>query len=179
VVSDLSAQEKNNSSGTAEPLFGSPVISQLQSTLEESLTSFSAVGSVKNLAQLGLSIEDDGALSFDSSTLDSLLNTDYSDVQGFLQNTGSFGASLSTTLNNLGTQAPNGAIYLAEQEITSQETTLNTDITNENALIATSKANLTTELNTANQELQAIPEQLNEVNELYSAITGFNTGTSS
>ena len=42
------------------------------------------------------------------------------------------------------------------------------------ALIATQKANLTTELNTANQILQAIPEMIQQVNEMYSAITGYS-----
>ncbi len=36
------------------------------------------------------------------------------------------------------------------------------------------KVQLTNELNAANQILQSIPSQLNQVNELYSAITGFN-----
>jgi flagellar hook-associated protein 2 len=46
-------------------------------------------------------------------------------------------------------------------------------------LLATEKTNLTTELNTANEILQSIPEQLNEVNEMYSAVTGYNTNSNS
>ena len=37
---------------------------------------------------------------------------------------------------------------------------------------------LTTELNEANYTLQEIPSELDEVNELYSAITGYNESTS-
>ena len=70
---------------------------------------------------------------------------------------------MSTTLNNLGTQAPNGAIFLAQQQNTAQETALNADISNEDALLATQKTQLTNELNTANQILQSIPSQLNQV----------------
>ena len=55
-----------------------------------------------------------------------------------------------------------------------EETGLNTNITNENTKIAADKTSLTTELNTANQILQSIPEQLDEVNEIYSASTGYN-----
>jgi flagellar hook-associated protein 2 len=43
-------------------------------------------------------------------------------------------------------------------------------------LLATQKTQLTDELNTANEILQSIPGQLNQVNEMYSAITGYNTG---
>jgi flagellar hook-associated protein 2 len=31
-------------------------------------------------------------------------------------------------------------------------------------------------LNTANQILQSLPDQLDQINQLYSAITGYNTG---
>jgi flagellar hook-associated protein 2 len=56
----------------------------------------------------------------------------------------------------------------------SQESTLNDNISRQETLIATQKANLTDELNLANQILQAIPQQINQVNEMYSAITGYN-----
>jgi len=38
---------------------------------------------------------------------------------------------------------------------------------------------LTTELNTANQVLQSIPQQLTEVNEIYDASTGYNEASTS
>jgi flagellar hook-associated protein 2 len=105
------------------------------------------------------------------------LNSSYSDVVGFLQNTGSFGQNLSTALDNLGNSSPTGAITLALASNSRQEATFNDDVTAQDALIATQQASLTTELNTANEVLQAIPEQLDEMNELYSAMTGYNTGT--
>jgi flagellar hook-associated protein 2 len=95
-------------------------------------------------------------------------------VTGFFQNANSFGQDFATTLNNLGTQAPGGAIFLAQQQNSSQESALNTDITNENTLLATQKTQLTTELNEANQILQSIPSQLDEVNSVFDSVTGFN-----
>jgi flagellar hook-associated protein 2 len=176
VVNDINTQEGNNSSGTPEPLYGSPTLALIQSELTGALFNGSGSGSITNLTQLGISMNNDGTLTLDSDTLDSALNSNFADVTGFLQNSGSFGQTLSTALNNLGTQAPDGAVYLAQQQNSAQETALNTDITNENAILATQKTTLTDELNTANEELQSIPSQLNEVNEMYSAITGFNTG---
>ena len=70
---------------------------------------------------------------------------------------------------------PKGSIYLAQQQNSAQEAALNQSISNEDALLATEKTQLTTELNTANQILQSIPAQLNQVNEMYSAVTGYNT----
>jgi flagellar hook-associated protein 2 len=177
VLGDLTTQEGNTSTGTAEPLYGNSIVSQLQSALSVALTTGAASGSVSSLDQLGITVSNTGTLTLDNSTLDAALNSHFSDVVGFLQNTGSFGQTLSASLGNLGSSSPTGAITLALAADSSQETTFNDDVTAENALIATDQTSLTTELNTANQTLQAIPEQLDEVNELYSALSGYNTNT--
>jgi flagellar hook-associated protein 2 len=174
VVKDINTQEGKDSSGNPEPLFGNPTMSLLQSGLSGALFGTAASGAIKDITQLGLSVNNDGTLTLDADTLNSALNSNFADVTGFLQNTGSFGQTMATTLNNLGTQAPNGAISLAQQQNSAQEAALNLDITNENSVLAAQKTTLTNELNTANQILQSIPSQLNQVNELYSAITGFN-----
>ncbi|HEX4651385.1 MAG TPA: flagellar filament capping protein FliD [Granulicella sp.] len=179
VNTDINTQEGNDSSGNPEPLFGNSTLSLIQSQLQTALLGGSASGSINSITQLGITVNDDGSLTFNSSSLDTTLNSNFSDVLGYLQNPGSFGQSLATTLNNLGSQAPNGAVYLAEQQNSNQETALNKDISNEETLLATEKSNLTTELNTANEILQSIPEQLNEVNEMYSAVTGYNTNSNS
>lgn len=179
VLTDLTTQEGDNSSGVAEPLFGAPIISQLQTTLSQALSAGGSSGSISNIEQLGITVNDNGTLSLDVSTLDSVLNSNYSDVVGFFQNSGSFGSDLTTSLGNLANSAPYGAIYLQIQQDSQQESTLNADITNENVLISAEQSSLTTELNTANQELQAIPTQLQEVNEVYSAITGYNNNQTS
>jgi len=54
---------------------------------------------------------------------------------------------------------------------------LNDNITKQEALIATQKTHLTAELNTANQIMQAIPRMIQQVNEMYSAITGYNSSS--
>ncbi len=174
VAGDIKTQAGDTSSGSPEPLYGDPTMSLIQSQLSTSLGGGSASGAISNMEQLGISANADGTLTLDDSTLGSILNSHYADVTGFFQNTGSWGQGLSNTLDTLGNATPDGAISLELAQNSSIETSLNTDITNENALIATQTTNLTTELNTANQELQAIPEQLSEVNEIYSAVTGYN-----
>jgi flagellar hook-associated protein 2 len=139
--------------------------------------SASQSNAVTSITQLGISVNSDGTLSLDTDTLDSLLDSNYQDVANFLQASGvytSFGGNLTTVLGNLGTSAPDGAIYLAQQYNQTQESDLNTNISDEQSSISTEQQTLTTELNTANQELEAIPTQLDEINELYSAITGYN-----
>jgi flagellar hook-associated protein 2 len=176
VVKDLTGQTGNDANGNPEPLAGTPLLSQLQSSLSGALFAGSASGSINSMEQLGISVNSDGSgtLTLDSDTLDSVLNSNFSDVTGFFQNANSFGQDFATTLNNLGAQAPGGAIFLAQQQNSSQESALNTDITNENTLLATQKTQLTTELNEANQILQSIPSQLDEVNSVFDSVTGFN-----
>jgi flagellar hook-associated protein 2 len=174
VVKDITTQAGKDSSGNPEPLYGSPTMALLQSGLTGSLFGTSASGAISNITQLGLSVNSDGTLTLDGNALNSALNTSFADVTGFLQNTGSFGQTMAAALNNLGTQAPYGAVYLAQQQNTAQEAALNLNITNENSLLAIQKTTLTTELNTANQILQSIPSQLNEINMIYSATTGYN-----
>ena len=274
-ITDLNAQEGNNSSGQPEPLFGSPTVALLQSQLESALNfsvassltatgsqssgwtftagsatdtftaaagafgtgsggtgssaaitspstltqiaadlnasgtgytatlnstdtsmtvtpsssspatlaatapvlSASGSGSVSSFTQLGMSMNNDGTITLNTSTLDSLLNSNYQDVVNFLQPSASFlsfGGNFTNTLNNLGNQAPNGAIYLSLQQDQSMESTLNTNITNENTLIAQQTTTLTNELNQANFTLTQIPQQLGYMNELYSSFSGYN-----
>ena len=132
---------------------------------------------ITSITQLGISTNNDGTLSLDTDTLDSVLNSDYQDVVNFFQPSGgftSFGGNLSTVVGNLGNNAPDGTIYLTLQQDSQEESSLNTSITNENNQISTEQTQLTTELNEANYTLEQIPTELQQINEIYSAITGYN-----
>ena len=177
-VGDIKTQEGNTSTGAAQPLFGDPTLSLLQTQLSTALSAGAASGSIANIQQLGLSVNADGTLTLDNSTLDAALNANFSDVLGCFQNADSFGQTLTSTLNQLGSTSTTGAISLALAQNASTETGLNNNVTNEDTLIAAQKITLTDELNQANQILQSIPQQLDEINQIYSAITGYNTGNS-
>lgn len=174
VAGDIKTQAQATAAGLAQPLFGDPTMALLQSQLSASLFSGSSSGSITSAYQLGISASPDGTLTLDTTALNTTLNANYPDLLGFLQNTGSWGQGLSTALNSLGTTSTTGAIALELAQNSSVETSLNSNITNEEALIATQTKLLTIELNTANEELQAIPLQLSEVNQIYSAVTGYN-----
>jgi flagellar hook-associated protein 2 len=173
VVKAVNAQEVNSSTGTAPALFGSPTLTLLQEQLLGAVNSTNTQGDIKGLTQLGVSVNNDGTLTLDTSALNSELNSDYSGVVSFFQNANSWGTDFSTTLNNLGTSSVTGGLALTLKSNQSSESSLNTDISNEEALIAKQKTSLTLELTTANEILQSIPSNLNNVSELYSAITGY------
>ena len=132
---------------------------------------------ITSLTQLGFSTNSDGTLSLNTDTLQNALNSNYQDVVNFFQPSAtftSFGGNLSQTIDNLGNNAPNGAVYLTLQQNAAQESSLNTSITNEDTRISAEQAQLTTELNAANYTLEQIPSAIDQINEIYSAITGYN-----
>jgi len=129
---------------------------------------------IGSLTSLGISVNDDGSLTFDADSLDSVLNTDYSSVAGFFQNANSWGQTFNNMLTNAGTGSPTGILSLASTSNSTIESTLNADISREQSQISAEQSSLTTELNSANQIMQQLPAQLEGVNELYSAITGYD-----
>jgi flagellar hook-associated protein 2 len=129
---------------------------------------------INNLTSLGISVNNDGSLAFDATSLDSVLNSDYNSVVGFFQNSNSWGQNFSTMLTNAGSSSASGVLALASSSNSSIESTLNANISREQSLISAQQSSLTTELNSANEIMQELPSQLQGVNELYSAITGYN-----
>ena len=74
-------------------------------------------------------------------------------------------------------ESSRSSITVRSQANSAIETNLNTYISKEESLISTQQKSLTAELNNANQILQALPSQLNGINEIYSAISGYNRRT--
>jgi flagellar hook-associated protein 2 len=175
VISDITTQEGKDSSGNPQPLYGDPTLATIQSQLSLAMLGGGASGSINSITQLGLSMGRDGKLTLNASDLDNALNAHYADITGFLQNSGSFGQNLTTTLNSLSSTSTRGAIYLATQQNTAQEAALTKSISDQDARIADDKVRLTAQLNTANQILQSIPDQINQINQMYSAVTGYNS----
>jgi len=142
----------------------------------DSSLNYNSSSDISTLANLGITVstKDDGTLTFNQSTLDAALNSDFRGVLGFFQNANSWGQQFSTILNSAGTTSTTGVLALAEKSNSAIESSLNAQVTKQDASIATQQKKLTAELNQANQILQQLPNQLNGMNELYSAITGYN-----
>jgi len=175
VVTNSTGTQLELVSGTAGASGALTVDSSITDATTSTALNYNDGGSdLSGLGQLGLSVNNDGTLTLDSTALTSVLNSDYSSVVGFFQNANSWGISFASAINNAGSGSSSGILTLAENSNSNIETTLNANIKREDALIATQQATLTNELNQANQILQALPQQLNGANLLYSAITGFN-----
>jgi flagellar hook-associated protein 2 len=176
-IKAINTQEGKDSAGKPEPLYGTGVAAQIQEGLLAAVSRSFGSNAINSLIALGIKATPtaDGTITLDGDKLTNALNSSFEQVVVLFQDTGSFGSEFMKTLDGLGTNsAAGGAIALALKENSSQEETLNENVDRQEAVIATQKERLTDELNLANQILQAIPQQINQVNEMYSAITGYN-----
>ncbi|HEX4320202.1 MAG TPA: flagellar filament capping protein FliD [Acidobacteriaceae bacterium] len=172
----VSASIITNSSGSSLALTSETSSTlAVTSTIADGATTlgYTPGGNVNNLTQLGLTVNNDGSLSINSATLNNELNSEFSGVVNFFQSSNSWGVDFSNTLNNLGTSNVSGTLALALSANSASESSLNQNISDENLRISTEQVSLTLELTSANEILQSIPSNLDEINELYSAITGY------
>ncbi|MDE3199515.1 MAG: flagellar filament capping protein FliD [Acidobacteriota bacterium] len=129
---------------------------------------------INGLSALGINIKTDGSLSVDATRLDGLLNSDYNTVVGFFQNANSWGKIFTGILNSEGESSSTGVLKLAITSNSNIEANLNSSISREESFISTQEKSLTAELTSVNQILQSLPTQLNNIDMIYSAITGYN-----
>jgi flagellar hook-associated protein 2 len=112
-ISDLNSQFTYNAgTQTSGPLAGDSSARIVQ----EQLLGFasytvSGAGSLSTLQDLGISMNDDGTLSVDSSALSNAVSSNFQDVQSFFQGASGFATYLNTQLTPL-TDPTQGAVYL-------------------------------------------------------------------
>jgi len=168
-VSAVNAQFTDTGSGEGV-LASDPVVRSLQSTLQEALdytyTPASGTTTVPNLSSLGISVGSDGTLTVDSSTLNSALQNNYSDVQSFFQ-----GATLNGFANTMDQQLTNfispadGAFTVDLQSISTEYSGLQTDVTNfQNNYIVPLQTQLQSEYSQAEILLQQLPQEMQQIN---------------
>jgi len=176
VVTDSDGTHLLLTSGTAGSAGTLTVTSSILDTTNTSTKTLNYTNSsdINSLTGLGISVNNNGSLTLDAESLDSVLNSDYSSVVGFFQNVDSWGQTFSNTLTNAGSSSATGILSLASKSNSSVESTLNAEISKENIYISAQQSSLTAELNSANEVMQELPTELDGINELYSAITGYD-----
>ena len=168
VISDLNATFKETTSGQGYLATDSTTRS-LQSAvlgaLSYSYTPSSGTTTVPTLAAMGINVNNDGSLTVDSATLQSVLQNNFSDVQSFFQGTAlnGFANSLDQTLTSY-TNASNGAYTVDLQSISNQETDLNNSISNfETNYITPLQTQMQAEYSKAEIELQQLPVEMKQI----------------
>jgi flagellar hook-associated protein 2 len=182
LIGDLNTEFADTSGSGQGPLAQDPTVQTLQSDLLGSLDFTSTTGSgssaaVTSLASMGISVNTDGTLTVNSATLNSALQNNFSQVQNFFQGTAlnGFAGSLDTQLTSFINPA-DGAFTVDLQSIASENTGLQTDITNfQSNIIAPLKAQMTAEFSKAEIALQQLPGQIKDVD----AELGLNNSSNS
>lgn len=178
VMNDLNNQfTASSSSSTSGVLQNDPAAGDLQTQLLSVMSTVTSDNSsIQTLGQLGITMNDDGTLSLNNSTLQSALTNNYSAVQSFFQDTTS--SSFSETFQNLMsemTDSVNSPIVLDLKGLAQDNTDLQTNINNLEAQLASQKTLLTSQYSTVDAELQMLPQDVNGVETLL----GLNTNSSS
>jgi flagellar hook-associated protein 2 len=158
---------------TEGPLGSDGSLRQLQSSLLSDVN-YSAAGNSTlnnlgyvNLASLGISMNDDGTLTVDNTTLNNVMTTNPSAVLTFFQNSAAgsptgFATAFNTDLTNL-TDPTNGILNLDLAQNNTDQTDLSTEISNFQDQLATQKQQLINEYSQVNAQLEEYPYLLAEV----------------
>jgi len=179
-ITDLNSQFAYDSgSGTSGPLSADSTTGMVQQELL-SFASYavSGAGNFSTLGSLGITMNNDGTLSVDSTTLNNALTNNYQDVQNFFQSSSGFANYVDNQLNQL-TDPTNGAFYL---EIKSDQTTYNDlqdQINDLNTYVASEQTQWLAQYNQINVTLQELPLLEQQVNAELGFTNNNNSNSSS
>jgi flagellar hook-associated protein 2 len=175
-IGDINAQfTYNTTTDTQGPLATDATLTSVQSQLLQLMTnSVSGNASFSSLASIGITMNDDGTLSVDNSTLSAAATNDSSDLQQFMQASGGFATTLQSSLTTL--TAPNtGPLTVDINNLQSEYTDLQSQINDIETQITSQHDALITQYSTLNALLEDYPTQLQETQ----VELGLNTSTSS
>jgi len=158
-----------NSSGTPSQgvLGADPTLGTLQTALEQALNYVApapttGTTTVSNLSDLGITMNDDGTLSVDTTTLTNAVTTNPTDVQNFFQGASlnGFANSFTTALDNF-TNPGTGAFTVDLNGMSQNSASLTSQINAyEAGYIANQQTILTADYSAAETALQTLPTQM-------------------
>ena len=175
LVSQVNGQFAYDSTNqTSGPLASDSTVRMFQSELLAA-PSYSGGGSViATLGNLGITMNDDGTLTVDSSTLSSAIQNNPGAVQAFFQGASSdgFAANLTSALNTFADPS-DGAFTVDLKSLSDENTDLQNQIDDLETYLSGVQTTLTNEYNQADIALQELPMQEQQIN----AILGNNSNS--
>ncbi|MGD0414189.1 MAG: flagellar filament capping protein FliD [Terriglobales bacterium] len=183
VVGDLNTQYTvNPATNTEGPLGSDTDLRVLQSTLASDISyattdPTSVSTGFSNLAALGITENNDGTLTVDSTTLSSALTSNQAAVQNFFTNSNStgFADNLNSDLTNL-TDPATGILNEDLASNQSQQNDLTTEITNFQTQLAAQTAQLDQVFDQVNASLEEYPFTLQEITAALGSLSSLTTG---
>ena len=151
---------------TAGILSGDILIRESQSALRD-IRSFTGAGTVKSFGELGLEVDSDGQLSFDSVVFDTLANADFDAIRTFLGDTTSgFAGNAFSRVKDLSDPVV-GQIHTAIGFIAESDARLTLQIQSEQERVDQLIANLEQQFATADVLLSQLESQQTLLTELF------------
>ena len=131
---------------SAGPLNGDPIIDQISDDMQQLVTYWNPASnsSIRSLSDLGISLSDTGQMSFDSSTFNSLSDSQISDAFAFLGSSSTGFGALASNFTQL-SDPVTGAIEAEENGLNQDNTQLGDQITTLNDQAAQIQATATAE----------------------------------
>jgi flagellar hook-associated protein 2 len=148
---------------TSGPLSADSTVRMLQSTLL-SAPSYSDGSTKYTLRSLGITMNDDGTLTVNSSTLNSAIQSTSDIVQSFFQGSSmnGFTASLKTALNTFA-DSSQGAFTVDLRSLADEKTDLQNHINDFEDYLTAEQTRLTNQYNQANILLLQLPQQQKQI----------------
>lgn len=148
----------DQTSNTAGTLAGDSTVRMLQDALLGSGSYSSTGGTISTLGQLGITMNNDGTLTLDSSALNSAIQNNFSAVQTFFQGAAAngFAATLNSQLSSF-TDPIEGAFTIELQSISSENSDLQSQIDDFQTYLNSEQTRLTNEYNQIDATLQQLP----------------------
>lgn len=167
VVGDLNTQfQVSSTTNQAGPLQADSTLALAQNQILATI-SFTTIGNgnINSLADLGITMNNDGTLSLNSATLQSALQANPSAVQSFFnsQGTGSFGNNLYNQLNSIADPI-SGSVSQDMAGLQQSQTALTQQISDFQAQLFTTQQQLTLQYDQVDVTLQELPLLLQQVN---------------
>ena len=172
VIGDINTQSTIGTNGHPGPLGSDSTVALTQGELLSAVAfSTTGNGNVNSISDLGISVNNDGTLAVNSGTLATALQSNPAAIQSFFQATtsGSFGANLTTALNNVANPIT-GAVATDITGLSQSQTSITQQISDFQVQIATQTTQLTQEYVQVDTTLQELPELLDQINQQLSSL---------
>jgi len=166
-----SVQKNEGQNGGA--LSGDSLVYTLVNALNGLAETNGGSGSVKSLADLGVTLQQNGQLQFDSSVFSAANTTDIQQFLGSTTTDSSFLKLANDSLNSL-TDVTDGLIASAYNAFQTQITSKNTLIANDQLRVDQLQKNLQTQLSKADAAIATLESQKTYFQQLFTATYGTN-----
>jgi flagellar hook-associated protein 2 len=164
LIEDVNSQFAYNSATGADGTLSSDSATRAFQSELLAATNFASTtsGALPSLQSLGISTNQDGTLSLDTTALTNAVQSNYAGVSAFLQGDSSstgFAASLNNTLSSY-TDPAQGAFTVELSSLNNEYLDLGNQISTDQVYLTQEQATLTTEYNNANIALQQLPTEI-------------------